>query len=708
MKYIPYFPALLAAALMLTGCTDETLVGENASSGEDINIEQFSEGYSLAFDMKVGSFGDSNAAKTRANTANITDADIEEWENYINPQEFRILFFDSQDRFLFESKSRWLTQIPTHDGGRRWRVGVPVFQYLSDGFDENVSEYQNSWVMDDAYNWDRIAEIMRTEPFKIAILANRQSDIALHTLSDLSEEQKKVRTFGKNGPFWGPKNSRASYDNPDDEENKKIIRNVFDLHHCQYDPYYENKSNGEGQAYDFIMEYADEELKDGEGLRNVPHMGAISDWIHPDKKRVTMGNDNTTERNHYRLPKSRIVKEEEKTGQLKHKYENLTMNFDGAPDQYIPMYGIQVFEPLNDWKKGTTYYLSEQSGSQTAEYNYKSISLLRSVVKLELRIPMYDQSENEIRINHTYAHICASNIMARNEPMDIWTPTEQIWKADHKTECEWNTIKNYLYCEKGNDGDYKRRLSWFFGAWDKDGKWPIELGENGKQTNLAKYWDPDDNDGKEYPYSEDYPRIFNPITQRLQRAMITDCYLPIINEDRSQCYHRWIVYCGEKNMNDPNNINNLSSTPYILTFRVQVLTGTQSDAQGDIYNLAITDYSKPDNPIWNFYKETTIDGANVQSIEALNSYPSFLEKGQGAMNRKTNNVYTSAGYYVTVREECSGHPEYWPYPLLRNHHYRLTLNLTGNGNDVDVQVMDGDGRIVAGNEERTVGGIEFN
>ena len=663
MKYILYFSAFLTMVSMMTGCTDEALVEEETSSKSDFNIKQFSEGYSVAFDMSVNSFGDNSGAGTRS----VTDADIEEWESHIDPEEFRILFFDSEDRFLFESKTRWITPTASWDGGRRWRVGVPVFQYLSDGFDEHVSEYQSSWVMEDEYNWSRIAEIMRTQKFKVAILANRPSDMGLHVLSDFQPWATGVTRFGKSGPFWGPKNSVASYDIP--EDHTEVIKKVFDLHHTQYDPYYENKSLGGGNAYDFIMTTEDELMDDG-SYRPVPYMGAVSVWLH--STREVVGTDGM-QRNYLKLPKGQFLVYD-KADDYKF-IENRESGKDN--DQYIPMYGIQVFEPLTTWKKGTTYYLSEQSGSQTGQYPYKTISLLRSVVKLELRIPMYDGQGNNVLVNNQWAQICGINFMARNEPIDVWTPTNEIWKSDHKNECEWINIRDYgLYAD--NTTDYKGKLSWFYGIWKKENKWDF-----GNQTVIS-----------EEEAGAPYPRVFNPITQRVQRAMITDCYLPIYNDDKSQCYHRWIVYSGEKNMNDPNVINQLTSQGYITTFRVEVKIENRQNSTV-VYNLPITDYSRSDNPIKYFYKEQNGD------IHTLGSYPSYLESGTG-----TGYKY-SIGYYRAVNGGTINEVKYegtakenYPYPLLRNHHYRLTLNIAGDTDDINVEVMNG--------ERRIVGGIEFN
>ena len=652
MKNVWHIIIYAALAGTAMSCVRESL-SEDPVTKEPFNIEAFSDGYSVAFELDLDPMG--GEAATRADVADNTQ--IEAWENYINPEEFRILFFDADDNFLFESKTRWFTSVDSHHGGGRWRVGVPIFPYLSDGYDDkkddNISTNPDHSI-DESYDWTRIAQIMRTQPFKIAILANRQSNISVPQLSDLTADQRKVKTFGKNGPFWSPTNSIASYDEVELQDHLDDIKTVFDLHHCQYDPFYENKNaGGGGDCYTFLFEYDREEMDDGM-TKMVPYMGAVSGWLHPGRVRKY---DGEKVRYFYRLPEGQIRDEE---GDID---ERPGITLAEPAKQYIPMYGIQRFEPLTQWTKGTTYNLSEQVGSQTGDYDYKSISLLRSVVKLELRIPKsyVDNNGNKIdvTVDNEWAQICASNFMARSEPMDVWTPTNEIWK-DHTTDCEWMDIRNYgLYADNDPSNNYRRKLSWFFGLWQKDNKWDIK----GKGINL-----PDEIEGDEDARKR-YPHIFNPITQRLQLAFITDCYLP------TDDYHRWIIYGGEKNMNDPNALNSLSSMGYITYFRVWVQRGTGS---GNIYYLPITDYSSANNPIRALNKMTETDSQKTK-IMTIDNYPEF-------MNDYNNAVKTTD-------------KEYYPYPLLRNHMYRLTVSF-GNGDDIDVHILNG--------EKRVVGGIVFN
>ena len=627
MKILYRISACLIPALLSVACNVDPMP-EGTVSEENFNIEAFSDGYSVAFDMTLDRMG----GETGTRADDVDDAMIEAWENYIDPEEFRILFFDAEDHFLFESKTRWFNAVSSYDGGNRWRVGVPIFSYLSDNYDENISDRPDLSV-DDAYNWDKIMEIMRSKPFKVAILANRQLEISVPKLSDLeSLPENKKKLFGKNGPFWSPKNSIASYSEAELEDHKDEIRTVFDLHHCQYDPFYENKIDKDKGVYDFIVK------KDE--VENVPLMGAVSSWLHP--KRVRVRRDQSNKKYFYRLPVSRILNPNTDETYID------SLDFDPIKNQYIPMYGIQQFDALTTWTKGTTYNLSEQVGSQTGDYNYKWISLLRSVVKLELRIPWKDENDELIEVNNEWAQICANNFMARCEPMDTWTPTNELWK-DHRGACEWLDIRNYGLYADGTTNEPRKKLSWYFGAWKKFDKW--DFGTFGSENVVP-----------EKPTAQ-YPRIFNPITQRLQITFITDCYLPIEGK-----YHRWVIYCGEKNMNDPNRVHELNSVGYINSFRIEV---TKSGKKF-IYHIPITDYSTTNNPAKRYLTEEGGD------IKAISDYPAHMKP-----------------YYTEVLKTT---PENYPLPLLRNHMYRLTVSFQ-DGDDINVQVMDG--------ERRIVGGIEF-
>ena len=717
---LKYIFVSLSLVLFMASCTDDAII-ENHGSSQDFNIAEFSEGFSLAFDVSLDNMG--GGMSTRADEL---EAQITEWENYLDPEEIRVIFFDKEDRYLFESKTRWLTSIASHGGGGRWRVGVPVFQYVADSYDDTDPENSGKPVEDGEYNWNRIVEIMRKEPFKVAILANRPSKVEVPELSDWKEEKNnddklnKIAAMGSalNGPFWTPENSIAT-----ENVNVEDVAKVIDLHHCQFDPLYYYKSERGGQKnvtppgdgwYDFIMDYGDYE-----DLNDVPFMGAATSWVSANRSRVVtdLHNDNKSSPRtirYYRLPVDRRgeghpgngiiedrgdgykIQDSENEVATNDKYvENNSDRLD--VNQYIPMYGIQQYDALTTWEKGKTYNLSEQTGSQTGDYQYKSIKLLRSVVKLELRIPMYDHNGNYVDIDNAWAQLWLSNYMSRCEPMDVSTPTNEIWSDDHNN-CEWTNIRDYgLLADNDANQDFKKKLAWFYGSWENLG-WIFKEGKN-KDGNTI-----------DIPPSNTYPKIFNPLTQRLQGTLITDCYLPIgekVNgtpDHPEQYFHRWVVYCGERNMTDQTYLGDATSTGTLIYFRIHV---RKKDSYNNIIegtdcilNLPIIDYSQTDYTI-----DVPDKDGQIQQIPAK-KYFKETNYTAGSSGKDSQNIYFMDGISTNFRkyiEDMMTRPltdsKYYPYPLLRNHYYRITVSFDNSEDGIDIKVING--------EKRTVGGIEF-
>ncbi|MCH5240476.1 MAG: hypothetical protein J1F38_09650 [Muribaculaceae bacterium] len=672
MKYLPYI-LLLFLPLMAGSCTDDPITEEPGSKPE-FNIDKFSEGYSIAFDVTFDQLG----SATRADD-DYMDVVLHEWENYLDPEEFRVLFFDIHDRFLFESKSRWLTQVDSKDGGNRWRVGIPVFQYLGDLYDDTPGHEGEKLDDDDRYNWDRIVEIMRKEGFKIAVLANRPLKIMLPDLDDYAERYKSLKDmdFAKLGPFWTSKNSIAT----DDIDNSDVAT-VFDLHHCQFDPVYFSKSIGKSSSdeygarwYDFIMDYNNhtEEvpLKNGEKvtINNAPWMGAASSWISLKRTRNVGEGDDKRNIRYYRLPDGRIYSNSDHyDDQENPNLNNWNKQSYQAPTddpQYIPMYGIQEYAPLSTWVKGTTFNLSEQTGSQTGDYHYTTLSLLRSVVKLELRIPKKDKNGNTVTIDNKWAQLWYNNYMARCEPMDVSTPTRDIWKKDHENDCEWLRIRDYGIFF--NHSDFKNWLAWYYKIWQTKGGWNFT--EHGFTPNITSTLDP--------------PQIFNPMTQRLQTTLISDCYLP--TED----FHRWVIYCGERNLSDPSELGDMRAKLTISFFRIPVIiesgSGYNKTQTKYAYNIPIVNYSAPNNPIRNKYQEK---GTHLVETITDDSEYQYM----------AGNPNTMAAYYDEVKANGTT-KDFLPYPLLRNHFYRIEISY-GDNADINVKIINAD--------QRNVGGIVFN
>lgn len=595
--------SLLLVVCSFTACIDDDFSIDDCNSGS--SPEGFDNGYSLNVKITLDDMGG-----TRADNYYTPD-ELKRWEDYIDPEKIRILFFDELDQFLFESKSRWVKQLK----GNQWLISVPIFTYGNDVYeDENGKKLE--------WNWKLIREALTTGSFKIAILANRPEMEWYPSFSDLT---LPAQWMDNTGPHWTPKDTQK--------------KSVFDLHHCQYDALYHAKSTS-GNFYDFIMG----DYYNDNGYDNYkPQMGATSSWLDWS---------GTNERE-WKYTSS---------GQEK-SYINYL-----RPDQAhpIPMYGIQRFEKINekDWQEGTPFNLSDNipGVNDDVDGNYKghrkSIWLLRSVVKLELLIPKSEKVE--------FVAISYPNPYARCEPMDVWTPTDELWNKQHDDNnagCEISSILEYGTIVKAGDPAsgsseckkvYQPRIGWLYGAW--------------RDINPAtgkRWWFNEDKDGdmedkkKQVTYPDfglypntNYPRIFNPCIQRntsilCENSKVTDLY----DDD----YDHYVVYTGERNVNDPSTLYEMGSVkggkPTVQYWTVQT-----KDAY---YAFPITDYTIAGNPAFNIPTQEKITAPNGANIKLTHNYTNG------------DTPYASAGYQQEIM--ATTNPDYLPLPLIRNHVYTLKL-----------------------------------
>ena len=608
----------LLVLVTLVSCEDELLVNDANGIPKEI-----SDGYSIALTLTLDKMGGDNSA-TRAPGSPNTPKEMEDIENYINPEKLRILFFDNEERFLFESKSRWVKKLEQSSSDHSsWIVSVPVFAY---GNDEECN-----------WNWEQIRKVMTTESFKIVVLANRPEKEVLPELEDNVFGGNK--DFDNSGPHWTVNDTRWREDWIEGDDENDAVKHLFDLHHCQHDPIYENKSrpsekNGtivwDGEDfYGFVMGGVDGEDRT---------MSATSSWVDWGENLDDKNNKHPiwTSRRFWRRP---------------------------SQDYPIPMYGVQNFDKIENWVQGTPFNLSDivnhgnDADHDNDEYNYKvkDISLLRSVVRLELLIPKtIGPAPDNVLLFYT-------NIYARCEPMDIWTPTEELWKEDHKTskECDWYSIREYGTITKSTDPtgkinktednnggqrsfeQFRERISWFYGAWLDPQPGTSKDDETYKPRWTFKGttgfdWKDVVQEGETTPY----PRIFNPCTQRNQKVFCDDVdYSDYYNDG----YYHYVVYTGERNLNDPNKLYNLGG--------VEGMDGTVSywwfNIGDKAYTLPLADYD-----------------SGFSGLEKV--LTSFKYN-----NDEPENTTGISEYAQAVQQESN--PEYLPWPLVRNHVYRITV-----------------------------------
>ena len=489
--------ALIVGGLtLMNSCADEGLMPEPPMDEVPPVNENI---YSVNFVVTLDNMG-SNLPYDR----NADPAEITKWENYINLERFRVLFFDSEDKFLFESKNRWVKQVDAGDSFSSWFVSVPLGKFGNDSYGNGLE-----------YDWDGIRTALTSGPFKIAILANRPAQLLYPGFMD-SELSLDNGVFDNDGPYWGPA-----------ETGEKTL---FDLQHYQYDIIYTDKgehgTKTNSSYYDFIM---------SEINTDRPQMGAAINWVSFD--------NNDTDKT--LLSGSNYMR-------------NIKMP---GKDHPIPMYGVQIFSPIPEklWKPGTPFDISNLPAESfpNVEYPHSTISLLRCCVRLDLKIPKSVMSGKQ----PTFVTLWYSNIYSRTEPMDNWTPTNLIWNqnnAPHGDDnCEFSRLNQYgpmvTNSSPGNGTTkalYQQRLKWFYGAW------------------LDKNWDFKTKDGsivKPEKNGIEYPRIYNAVIQRnkviqLNRGDVTNLY-----PDKNSYWH-YIVYTGERAPNDVNSLPNMPSNPYVTCF----------------------------------------------------------------------------------------------------------------------------------------------
>ena len=600
---------VLFGFMAFTSCIDDDYM---LSGGEDYDIpEGIKEGYSINLIVTLDKMGGTRAASSYN--------PLEEIENYIDPEKFRVLFFTTneetnEDLFLFESKSRWVKKLNPGSIHSEWLVSIPVFTYGNDTYEaEDGSTIE--------WDWERIREALTTNKFKIAILANRPELDWYPSFKDL--DGVPAHWYDNRGPYWTPEDMGK--------------RDVFELHHCQYDPMYHGKSTAEGY-YDFIMgDWGDASVK-YEDRR--PTMGATASWVNWDDAKKTSEYDDEPNG----AFSARVGSD--------FKYTILP-NYEHP----IPMYGIQEFDPITNWTKGTPFNLSDLIAG-TDDYNINSISLLRSVVRVDLLLPKMSYPERPRLVGLWYP-----NIYSRCEPMDVWTPTNLIWEEDHENKCEWNDIMDYGLVAstsetKGNTNrytdkkeDFQNTISWFYGAW------------------LDKGWDFGNSVKPQEISGIKYPKIFNPCVQRnkfvicSEEGDVSDLY----NDD----YWHFVAYTGERNMIDPNTLPKMvGSNSYATTWMFKDIS---EGNKGNYYFIPIADYSKSQSYARNSFGPYTRGDWNAindpkesRPDDSSDNFPNDHHADDPNSNTKIKQYGNNLRNEVTDKDEM-------PWPLLRNHVYRITV-----------------------------------
>ena len=620
LKYIFSLLVLATLPATLQSCRDRDVLPEaprpSAPTDDDRLDEIASGGFSLAVAVTLDNMGDNMYGYN----------ELQYWENYIDPEKCRVLFFDEKDKFLFESKSRYIKQLAAGNNQDRWLVSVPLYTLGNDYYYDNEKT---------EYDWDLIRRALTGGQFKIAILANRPHTDYYPDYENGGE--LGAHFFENGGPFWGPDDTG--------------VKDVFDLHHSQYDPIYKGKSTSAGY-YDFIMggwntNRTWESQWDTDDSKFAPTLSSTSSWVYHDRA-IKLNPDDDAK-------------------QQDRRYAALP-----SAERPIPMYGIQRFDQIPEplWEKGTTFNLSDNLPGGYNKPGYtgtNSISLLRSVVRLDLRVPR--ASTNSTTDKPKFVALAYTNVNARCEPLNVWSPTDSLWNAMHQTSnmdgnlChDMKVLRDHGpsihdgITDTGVDA-YRKQMGWYFSAWKAEKNWQFN-GKSMSGLSTAK---------------TSYPWIFNSC---IQRNALVLCYLSSatgefpasFHPEWSECdktdvindgYYHFVCYVGERNIVDPSSLGKNATGAGNTTVIYWMI-----EYGGKLYAVPVGDLSDSNHPaLATTITRDTYNKGHIP-IEINAQLANWVNNIRGRQNKN-----------------------YYPWALVRNHIYEVTIkSRTGRGTDEEPEI----------------------
>ncbi|MCH5224082.1 MAG: hypothetical protein J1E82_08565 [Muribaculaceae bacterium] len=237
----------LLPAWLLTACVDDVLT----PGGQGQELPDNGDGIYFSFGLGLNSLG----SGTRANGL----SDMEEYEDYIDPEKLDIMFYikDNEDTYRlykkFPPKSHYVSMIPVAfstqgDYDKNYYVRIAVSE-MPDGND--------------------FAETLRTNDFKIAVMANGNQVLALEE-QEKDDEGKitkpgdKINLIHHQTPRVASGTSTVSDGGSEEEESNGEETGNSDN---TYEPYY----NKYGGIYDFL--FSNDIATNGKGL------GYFTNWV---------------------------------------------------------------------------------------------------------------------------------------------------------------------------------------------------------------------------------------------------------------------------------------------------------------------------------------------------------------------------------------------------------------------------------------------
>lgn len=347
-----------------------------------------------------------------------------------------------------------------------------------------------------------------------------------------------------------------------------------------------------------------------------------------------------------------------------------------SKDYPIPMYGIQDFDPIGEyWEPGVLFNLSQFNNAQKLGYNYRNISLLRSLARVEVKLL---KSAFPQKPSHVFMR--SMNRSARITPVDFLTPTDIIWNGFNASSMsDVRRLQNYInegileeqrilentpgiakeienimqygpiyIGTNANDGqsekqmldEYRKTTAWPFGIWEHQWGWDWNSGKdvNGVHIDEFETYQVGQTRAHTNQVVPEYPRILHTRISRSDYARFTEV-------DDPQYWH-YIMYIPEKNITDADNPGNIADRPKIIHVELRFNGGPDD---GDTSN-------DEDNFVDNFDDKA--------------AYRLYFTPGGRA---------NLGGFNFTGRESWDAYEYDWKiasqhWPIMRNHVYVFTVN----------------------------------
>lgn len=362
-----------------------------------------------------------------------------------------------------------------------------------------------------------------------------------------------------------------------------------------------------------------------------------------------------------------------------------------SKDYPIPMYGLQDFDPIGEyWQPGILFNLSMFNNAQKLGYNYRTISLLRSLSRIEVRLSKADFPKKPAHV-----FMRSMNRSARITPVDFFTPTDIIWNGFNPSDPndvrrmqnyvdagnvnEQEIIRNtpgyvqeeanimqygpiYIGSNANNGQDanqkmdeYRKTTAWPFGIWEQQWGWDWNRG-NGVVRDFETY-KPGQTRAHTGQVVPEYPRILHTRISRSDYARMTEV------EDGA--YWHYIMYLPEKNITDADNPGNIADRPKIIHIELR-------------FNGGLPELDNADD---NF----------VDNFDDNGAYRLYFTPG-GRANLGSFN-FTGRESWDAYEYDWNIASQHWP--IIRNHIYTFTVNGgLGNRGSVDFRVTAPDRRYV--------------